>query len=74
MEATWYRNTGTVVSTGEEKPGSVSIFYDYDLGNWTIGLRTDIDPCWYDLTIQTGPISICLMYWRSHSNGERSDG
>lgn len=71
MEATWYRAAGTALSTGEEKPRSFSIFYDYDLGNWTFGLRSDIDPCWYDLTIQLGPISVCLMYWRPLWQGER---
>lgn len=69
MEATWYRASGRMLDTGDAKPKSFSVFYDYDLGNWTFGLRSDPDSAWYDLTIQVGPLSVCLMYWRALPNG-----
>lgn len=62
MQATWYR-----ISTGlntDAKPGTVSLFFDYNLCNWTFGSSIEPDPCWISLHIVLGPIDLSLTYWR----------
>lgn len=63
MKATWHRISATLFDR-DQRPGTITIFFDYDLGNWVFGWRLDQDPCWYDLSIEIGPFRLSFNYWR----------
>lgn len=63
MEATWHRYNNTVFGKSHDA-GTVTMFFDYDLLNWTFGLRGERDDCWLSLHFQLGPFAVELCYWR----------
>jgi hypothetical protein len=63
VKPTWYRASGTIWSQNE-RPGTLTAFFDYDLLDWTFGLRGESDPQWYGLTLQCGPLRLSFDYWR----------
>lgn len=65
MTPTWHSAAGALVDRdGDPRQGTMSVFWNYDLGNWTFGLAFEHDPCWYDLRIQAGPLNVSFCYWR----------
>lgn len=64
MDTTWHRASYSLRPEGDGTEGTASLFVDYDLGNWVLGLRFECDPCWYGLNIDLGPICIGVFYWR----------
>lgn len=64
MEATWHRVSTTLLDSGNDREGTLSVFFDYDLGSWTFGFRFEHDPSWFDLVIECGPIRLSFTYWR----------
>lgn len=65
MKASWHRISTALVDR-ESREGSVSVFFDYDLGRWSFGLRFEHDPSWFDLNFDLGPISFSICYWRHY--------
>jgi hypothetical protein len=63
MKATWHRYNDTILGQSY-KPGTASVFLDYDLANWTFGLRGEHDGCWFSIHFQFGPVALELIYWR----------
>ena len=63
MEPSWHRVSITLLDR-DPREGTISVFFDYNLGNWIIGPRVEVDPCWLDLNIDFGPIAISFVYWR----------
>lgn len=63
MNTTWNRASVTLLDR-DDRAGTVSLFFDYDLGRWTFGPRLEVDQCWVDFVIEVGPLSISLVYWR----------
>lgn len=61
---TWNRANFALIDQGDARQGTVSVFFDYDLGNWTFGFRLEHDECWFDFVIQGGPFQISTIYWR----------
>lgn len=65
MKPTWTRVSTTIYGDSHD-PGTVSIFFDYDLRCWLFGVSSDLDPSWYDFKISIGPIGLSFMYWRTY--------
>ena len=65
MKPTWYR-VSTSFDSNDQKTGSITVYFDYDLRCWMFGFTFERDLCWYDLKISFGPIGISFMYWRKH--------
>lgn len=65
MKPTWYRISATLFNDTQE-PGTVTVFFDYDIRVWVVGIRFDPDPSWYSLHFELGPISISFDYWRRY--------
>lgn len=63
MKTTWHR-ASFGADSGDQKAGSFSIFFDYDLRCWLFGLSFDPDPSWFDVKLSLGPIGLNFMYWR----------
>lgn len=63
MKATWCR-VSTTLFDRDQRPGTVTVFFDYDLRCWLFGVSLDPDPSWYDLKFSFGPIGLSLNYWR----------
>ena len=63
MEATWHRYNNTIIGA-DHKPGTATVFLDYDLLNWTFGVRGERDDYWLSVHIQFGPVAIEVCYWR----------
>jgi hypothetical protein len=66
MKPKWHRADWTLLDSGEERDGTLSIYLKYDLRCWTFGVRFEHDPCWYDLHIEVGPIEFSFCYWRTY--------
>lgn len=68
MNTTWYRASWTVFGS-EPKPGSLSLFVDYNLCDFSLGFSLRLDLYllyWVSLRIDLWPITLDLVYWRRH--------
>lgn len=63
MEASWHRVSTTLLGHRQD-PGCMTVFFDYDLTDWTFGARFECDDCWFDLHVCLGPIRVSFCYWR----------
>lgn len=64
MKPTWHHANFALIDQGDAREGTMSVFLDYDIGNWTFGLRFEHDLCWYDIVVQVGPVHLSFCYWR----------
>ena len=64
MKTSWHRAGGTLIDESHN-PETLSVFWNYDLGNWLFGFRWEPDDggCWYDLTINLGPVYLSYVWW-----------
>lgn len=71
-EHTWDRASGSWFYR-DSKPGTFTVFYNYDIGSWLFGFRFEREPEWFDMHVSIGPIDISLCYWRrlAHLEGVR---
>lgn len=67
-KATWHE-ASIALKDDNSRNGTVSVFFDYDLGNWVFGWRLGRDPSWYDLVIEIGPFRLSFTYWRPTDTG-----
>ncbi len=65
MDNKWHRAAGGWFGQDSE-PGTVTLFWNWDLLDWTFGLRLEDDPSWRDVHFHFGPISFDICYWRKH--------
>lgn len=66
MKPTW-RRVSTTFFGRQHEPGTVSLFFDYNLASWFIGFAFSNDESWRDLWIQIGPFCFTLTYWRRYA-------
>lgn len=65
MENTWHRANVTLFDGRSSGRKTFSVFADYELGDWTFGLYFAPDPCWVEVVLRAGPLSLSVIYWRS---------
>lgn len=65
MNATWHKASGAILDR-DAREGTVSVFWDYDLGRWSFGFRFEHDDSWYDFHIDLGPANLSFCYWRTN--------
>jgi hypothetical protein len=59
----WYRASTTLFDRNQ-KIGTITVYFDYDLRCWLFGVSMDPDPCWYDFRLSLGPVGVSFTYWR----------
>jgi hypothetical protein len=59
---TWRKASFTIFGEGDD--GTLSGYFDYDLGSWVAGVVLEIDESWYDVSIHIGPLHVSFVYWR----------
>lgn len=68
MKPKWHRVSTTLCGNRDQTPGTVTVFFDYNLLNWTFGLHFENDGCWRDMHLHFGPFSFSFCYWRHWVN------
>jgi len=63
MKPTWHRVNATIFGRSHD-PGTLSLFFDYNLLNWTFGICVQPDNLWTTVYIELGPIVFDFTYWR----------
>jgi hypothetical protein len=63
VKPTWHRVNTTLVGRSHA-PGTVSVFFDYNLCNWSFGLDFEPDHLWTAVYFKLGPVSFEVTYWR----------
>lgn len=70
MEPNWHRISTTLLDR-DDREGTLSVFFEYNLGHWTIGPRIEIDHSWFDLSLDFGPLELSFVYWRRRLNADQ---
>lgn len=65
MDNKWHRAAGGWFEQ-DSTPGKITLFWNWDLLDWTFGVRFENDLCSRDMHLHFGPISFDLCYWRKH--------
>ena len=60
----WHRAAGGWFGQQSE-PGSFTLFWNWNLLNWTFGVSLDNDPCWWEIAFHIGPLILSFDYWRN---------
>ena len=66
MKPTWHRADGMISGTDDPTPGTLNIYWNYNLCCWSFGVRFEPDPCWFSLYLDFGPIELSFTYWRTY--------
>jgi len=66
MKSNWHRANVPLFDRRDNRPGTVSVFLDYNLESWLFGVYIERDESWYELRLDAGPLSISFLYWRAY--------